>query len=241
VWTFTKKPIESTSFFTWGRLSPAYLTLDSWLGLPYWILAAVFGVVLAVVVFLLEYFMPYTTELKFLFDQYPRTGVFWADIAWPPYVSGIMVGLLQLPGLTLLTTLIGSSSGFTMFSSMMLYFLREKNEFVKQRIADRINFFQPLYLLAAVLGGTAAAASSSSLHINDGLSLWLSLIGGFLIVFGAQFAGGCTSGHGISGMHVLSVASMLATASMFAGGIVAAYVLLYSGAYGNTLVVWPRS
>ena len=43
---------------------------------------------------------------------------------------------------------------------------------------------------------------------------------------GARIAGGCTSGHGISGMAQLSVGSMVAVAAMFAGGILTATLLM---------------
>jgi hypothetical protein len=42
---------------------------------------------------------------------------------------------------------------------------------------------------------------------------------------GARWAGGCTSGHGISGTLQLAVSSWLATLSFFAGGIVTALLL----------------
>ena len=56
----------------------------------------------------------------------------------------------------------------------------------------------------------------------------LSLIagGGFLVGFGTAYAGGCTSGHGISGLAVFDRASLLAVAGFFAGGLFGTYVLL---------------
>jgi len=45
-------------------------------------------------------------------------------------------------------------------------------------------------------------------------------------LLGARIAGGCTSGHGISGMAQLSVGSMVAVAAMFAGGILTATLLM---------------
>ena len=42
------------------------------------------------------------------------------------------------------------------------------------------------------------------------------------MLFGARIAGGCTSGHGISGMAQLSVGSTVAVAAMFAGGMLIA-------------------
>ena len=46
-----------------------------------------------------------------------------------------------------------------------------------------------------------------------------AFIGGFLILFGSRLAGGCTSGHIISGMSQLAVSSTIFAAAVFAGGI----------------------
>ena len=46
-----------------------------------------------------------------------------------------------------------------------------------------------------------------------------ALLGGGVLVFGARVAGGCPSGHGISGMAMLGVASVVSVVSMFVGGI----------------------
>ena len=50
--------------------------------------------------------------------------------------------------------------------------------------------------------------------------------GGFLVGFGARYAGGCTSGHSIMGISDLQVPSMIATASFMAGGFLMANVIL---------------
>jgi len=52
------------------------------------------------------------------------------------------------------------------------------------------------------------------------------VIGGFLIGFGSRYAGGCVSGHSMTGISDLQWTSVLATACIFAGGIFTAYVLL---------------
>ena len=54
----------------------------------------------------------------------------------------------------------------------------------------------------------------------------LILGGGFLVGFGTAYAGGCTSGHGISGLAALEPASLLAVLGFFAGGLLATYLLL---------------
>jgi uncharacterized membrane protein YedE/YeeE len=50
--------------------------------------------------------------------------------------------------------------------------------------------------------------------------------GGFLVGFGTAYAGGCPSGHGITGLAVFDRASLVAVAGFFAGGLFGTYVLL---------------
>lgn len=52
------------------------------------------------------------------------------------------------------------------------------------------------------------------------------VLGGFLVGFGARYAGGCTSGHGITGMATLQVPSMIAVVGFFVGGLFTTNVLL---------------
>lgn len=52
------------------------------------------------------------------------------------------------------------------------------------------------------------------------------LLGGFTIGFGARYAGGCTSGHAISGLSNLQLPSLIAVIGFFIGGLITTYVLL---------------
>lgn len=54
----------------------------------------------------------------------------------------------------------------------------------------------------------------------------LIVVGGFLVGFGARWAGGCTSGHAISGLSTLRHSSLAAVVGFFVGGLVAANLLL---------------
>jgi len=55
-----------------------------------------------------------------------------------------------------------------------------------------------------------------------------SFIGGFVLLFGARFGGGCTSGHMISGVSQLAVSSLIFSAALFLSAVVTAR-LLYGG------------
>ncbi|MFT4604088.1 MAG: putative membrane protein YedE/YeeE [Rhodothermales bacterium] len=50
--------------------------------------------------------------------------------------------------------------------------------------------------------------------------------GGFLVGFGSRYAGGCTSGHAISGLADLQLPSLIAVIGFFAGGLLATFFIL---------------
>ncbi len=52
------------------------------------------------------------------------------------------------------------------------------------------------------------------------------VVGGFLVGFGTAYAGGCTSGHAISGLADLQPASLVAVVGFFAGGLIATHFIL---------------
>ncbi|MCO6494042.1 MAG: YeeE/YedE family protein [Phaeodactylibacter sp.] len=49
--------------------------------------------------------------------------------------------------------------------------------------------------------------------------------GGFLVGFGARYAGGCTSGHAISGLSALQLPSLIAVIGFFIGGLVMTHLI----------------
>jgi uncharacterized membrane protein YedE/YeeE len=53
----------------------------------------------------------------------------------------------------------------------------------------------------------------------------VAFLGGVIIMYGARMAGGCTSGHGISGSLQLAVSSWVFFLTMFAFGIGTALIL----------------
>jgi len=74
-------------------------------------------------------------------------------------------------------------------------------------------------------GGLAPAELfnwSSFLTIKGFLVL---VVGGFLVGFGTRWAGGCTSGHAISGLSDLQLPSLIAVIGFFIGGLVMTHLL----------------
>lgn len=89
-------------------------------------------------------------------------------------------------------------------------------------------------LYAVTLGSTAIAAAYPAL--GDGLiptsapvQLASLLIAGVLMGFGARTTGGCTSGHGLSGMSLGSPASIVSAMTFFGTAVVLAHVFSWAG------------
>ena len=84
--------------------------------------------------------------------------------------------------------------------------------------------------LAALGVGTSPGLVPSEIYSLEALTtpagFVVLVIGGFLVGFGARYAGGCTSGHGITGLANLQLPSLLAVVGFFVGGLLATHLLL---------------
>lgn len=56
--------------------------------------------------------------------------------------------------------------------------------------------------------------------------LAILIVGGFLVGFGARYAGGCTSGHAISGLSNLQLPSLIAVIGFFIGGLIMTHLII---------------
>lgn len=50
-------------------------------------------------------------------------------------------------------------------------------------------------------------------------------LGGLMVGFGSRYAGGCTSGHAISGLSDLQLPSLLAVVGFFVGGLIMTFLI----------------
>lgn len=95
-----------------------------------------------------------------------------------------------------------------------------------------------VFLTMLVAGGAIGALLTGSWELRTDLGplhqaltgggaiTWLVLvIGGVLIGFGTRMAGGCTSGHGLSGCSRLQPGSLVATASFFGTAVGVSFLL----------------
>jgi uncharacterized membrane protein YedE/YeeE len=89
---------------------------------------------------------------------------------------------------------------------------------------NTINDLAKLGIAAPVSAQPAELFSLEALFTLKGF-LILAL-GGLMVGFGSRYAGGCTSGHAISGLSDLQLPSLIAVIGFFIGGLIMTFVLL---------------
>ncbi|WP_322970384.1 YeeE/YedE family protein [Faecalibacter sp. LW9] len=78
------------------------------------------------------------------------------------------------------------------------------------------------------LGFSSAGKAYSPIEIFEHLTaknIVLLIVGGLLVGFGTRYAGGCTSGHAISGLSDLQISSLIAVIGFFIGGLIMTHLL----------------
>jgi len=162
--------------------------------------------------------------------------------AWPPYAAGIVIGLLQIPALLIIETALGASSSYVTVGGLIASWVDSSilsiNYVAKHVALTPKNWWQVVLVGGIALGAFASMKLSGArrkaispiwyraLGQSDWLRYTVAFLAGFIMLFGARVADGCTSGHGLSGVAQLSVGSTVAVAAMFAGGIAAASLFL---------------
>lgn len=149
-----------------------------------------------------------------------------------PLVGGLLMASSQAASLILTKNTLGVSGAYSTFGAIVL---RLKSMFLgntpshpaegSKWPAMRPIFFTSGVALGSYIFWTYTGGSAPELLTNGpGVSDTKAIIGGLLMAFGSRVAGGCTSGHGISGMSGLSLASFVSVAGMFGGGMAGAAV-----------------
>ena len=101
--------------------------------------------------------------------------------------------------------------------------------------------WQLMFVIGIFVGSLIASTWSGSFKWQGVPDMWAeqfgsspvkrglaAFFGGIIAMYGARLAGGCPSGHGLSGIIQLSVSGLIAMVFFFVGGIVMTQVL-YSG------------
>lgn len=199
---------------------------NPWSHSPYFVLALPLVAMFGITVCAFETLLPWDSELKGSSKQDERLAL----DAWPPYIAGMLVGMLQLPlVIGMYETLGGSSSFIVMISQGLVGPLKNLSPFACEYQRGFNHWWQIFYVGGAVIGGFLSALASGTLGEAAGVPPSHGFIGGVLLHLGARIGGGCTSGHGLSGMGLLSIMSFIMMACTFVGGMSTAFALQLFG------------
>lgn len=154
-------------------------------------------------------------------------------------LAGILLGLLNTFAVATYASL-GVSRNYVVFDSLLLRLfgssLYSTNSYLGQYTASADWLL--MVGLGMIIGGFLAALLRGGLNPRSVPRLWKSrfgaskpkrfgaaFAGGFLLLFGARIAGGCTTGLVLSGAAQLAVAGFVFAAAILASGIFTARLL----------------
>ena len=147
----------------------------------------------------------------------------WIMQPWPWWVSGTLIGLT----VPLLYILAGKAFGIStsLQEAGAICAPNSKLEYLS-KFDRKGNFWTLVFALGIAMGSFVAnrfLLDQPTHFLPEAFATPAGavklLIGGFLIGFGTRYAGGCTSGHSITGISNLNWPSLVATIFFFAGGL----------------------
>jgi hypothetical protein len=171
---------------------------------------------------------------------------------WSPYLVGAGIGVLSWITFGLMGKALGASTTMVRWAGMIESLFGSANvsgnEYYAKYLIDKPAVdWQMMLVIALPIGALLAAVLGKSYRKETVPDLWkwrfgsspfvrhaAAFLGGAVMLFGARLAGGCTSGHGISGGLQLGVGSWIFFASFFAAGTLTAFALF--GREGRTHV-----
>lgn len=160
--------------------------------------------------------------------------------AWSPYLVGALIGVLSWFTFLFSNKPLGASSAYARVSGLIGKAFAPRHTMSLKYFAEntpKIDW-EVMLVGGVIIGAIVAALTGDELLARWVPPMWaerfggaiaprliVACIGGGLMAIGARLAGGCTSGHGISGAMQLSVSSWIALVGFFAGGVATATIL----------------
>ena len=160
--------------------------------------------------------------------------------AWSPYLVGSLIGVLSMATFYFSDKPLGTSTAYARLSGLIgksfskshtegLKFFQDKKPKIDWEVmlvfGIIVGAFLAAYSGGEITGGWVPGLWEARFGPDVLLRLIVAFAGGAIMAYGARLAGGCTSGHGISGTLQLSVGSWIALGCFFAGSVAAAMLL----------------
>jgi hypothetical protein len=160
---------------------------------------------------------------------------------WNPYLVGIGIGVLSWVAFGLVNQPLGISTALSAISGACAVPVMGAEAVARNAYWAKTPFKWDggmLFLVGTFLGSLLSVVAGRSFRWEKVPAAWVerfgssparryaaAFFGGTILMFGARMAGGCTSGHGISGSLQLALSSWTFFLTLFASGAVTALVL----------------
>lgn len=161
--------------------------------------------------------------------------------SWSPYAVGVGIGLLSWLVFLIVNKPLGMSTEISKFSGCATGLVTGWEAMVSQAYWTKTTpsfGYSTVFLIFTAVGAGLSSGLGGTFRWEKVPALWAAhhgpgvgkrllaaFFGGIILLYGARLAGGCTSGHGISGTLQLAVSSWVFFAVLFAAGIVTARLL----------------
>ncbi|MCB1228860.1 MAG: YeeE/YedE family protein [Verrucomicrobiae bacterium] len=161
--------------------------------------------------------------------------------SWSPYAVGAGIGLLSWLVFLVVNKPLGMSTEISKFSGCATSLMTGWEKMVANPYWAKTTpafGYSTVFLIFTAIGAGVSALLGGTFRLEKVPALWsahhgkgtakrmaAAFVGGMILLYGARLAGGCTSGHGISGTLQLAVSSWIFFAVLFAAGIVTARLL----------------
>ncbi len=169
--------------------------------------------------------------------------------SWRPYIAGALAGLLAIASVWISTVVLekpkylGASTTFVRTAGLIEQQIAPehvKSNPYYEKTKVKIDW-QMLFVVGIFLGALGSALVGRQFQLESVPPIWRerfggsigmrivgAFLGGIVAMFGARMAGGCPSGHGMSGLMQLSVSGYLAMAGFFGAGVIVANLVYRS-------------
>jgi uncharacterized membrane protein YedE/YeeE len=143
----------------------------------------------------------------------------------PYLVGGIIIGI----GVSLVYLTTGLHATQSSFFTTTLSWISKRIHFQKERNIKERNW-RVILATGLIIGALIHTLTLSPTGFwTTSVQLWRLFLGGLLVGFGTRLSGGCTSGHGISGLASKSKASLYAVLVFMGVAIVTANLVQLLG------------
>lgn len=186
------------------------------------------------------------SQTAFSAAAFPDAGSARQGVDWTPYAAGLGIGVLSWIVFLVVNNPLGITTALSQVAGGAATPFMGAEAVAQNSYWARNKFvldYGTLFLVGTLIGAAASAILSGRFKVEAVPAVWrerygpsvtkrwaAAFAGGFIAMYGARMAGGCTSGHGISGGLQLALSSWVFLMVMFATGLATASLMFKSRA-----------